>query len=88
VTSSIDSSDIRQAYAASSHHLFPIPVSQWESQGIAWPTTHGWYNLLRPENQRDELIQAGVASFVNGRWVIFPDKWQLYCASHHNPRTA
>lgn len=51
----------------------PIPVSKWESQGNVWPSQNGWYNMLRPENQREELVKAGVASFVNGRWVIFPD---------------
>ena len=64
----------------------PIPLSQWESQGNVWPTSNSWYNMLRPENLRDELIEAGVASFVNGRWVIFPDKWQHYCATNHRPR--
>jgi len=67
-------------------HQLPVPVSRWESLGYAYPTTHGWYNLLRPENQREELVDAGVASFVNGRWLIFPDKWQLYCATNHRPR--
>jgi hypothetical protein len=64
----------------------PIPLSMWESQGNVWPTVNSWYNLLRPENRREELIEAGVASFVNGRWVIFPDKWQQYCAKNHRPR--
>jgi hypothetical protein len=64
----------------------PIPLSCWESQGNVWPTVNGWYNMLRPENLRDDLINAGVASFVNGRWVIFPDKWQLYVAQNHRPR--
>ncbi len=63
-----------------------IPVSKWQELGHVWPTVNGWYNLLRPENHRDELVEAGVASFVNGRWVIFPEKWQHYCASHHRPR--
>ena len=64
----------------------PIPLSQWESQGNVWPTVHSWYNMLRPENLRNELVDAGVACFVNGRWVIFPDKWQLYVAQNHRPR--
>ena len=64
----------------------PVPLSMWESQGNVWPTVNSWYNLLRPENQREELVEAGVASFVNGRWVIFPDKWQQYCAKNHRPR--
>jgi len=64
----------------------PIPVSQWESQGNVWPTMHSWYNMLRPENLRYELVEAGVVSFVNGRWVIFPDKWQLYVAQNHRPK--
>ena len=63
----------------------PIPLSQWESQGNVWPTVNGWYNMLRPENLRYELIEAGVASCINGRWVIFPDKWQRYCADNHRP---
>ncbi len=65
----------------------PIPLSQWEAQGNVWPTVNGWYNMLRPENLRDELVSAGVVSFVNGRWVVFPDKWQQYCAKNHRPRS-
>ncbi len=64
----------------------PIPLSQWESQGNVWPTANSWYNMLRPENLRDQLVEAGVTCFVNGRWVIFPDKWQQYCAANHRPR--
>ncbi len=64
----------------------PIPLSMWESQGNVWPTKGSWYNMLRPENLRDELVDAGVTCFVNGRWVIFPDKWQLYVAHNHRPR--
>jgi len=64
----------------------PIPLSQWESQGNVWPTVYSWYNMIRPDNLRDELVEAGVVSFVNGRWIIFPDKWQLYCAENHRPR--
>ena len=56
----------------------PVPLSMWEAQGNVWPTKHAWYNMLRPENLRDELVEASVVSFVNGRWVIFPDAWQLY----------
>jgi hypothetical protein len=44
--------------------------------------------MLRPENLRDELVEFGVVSFVNGRWVIFPDKWQRYVAQNHRPRAA
>ena len=69
-------------------HQLPVPVSRWESLGYVYPTTHGWYNLLRPENLRDDLVSAGVASFVNGRWLIFPDKWQHYCAANHSPRNS
>jgi hypothetical protein len=64
----------------------PIPLSQWESQGNVWPTVNSWYNMLRPENHRNELVEAGVVSFVNGRWLVFPDKWQQYCAKNHRPR--
>jgi hypothetical protein len=67
-------------------NLIPIPVSRWESLGYVYPTTHGWYNMLRPENLRHELVDAGVVSCVNSRWLIFPDKWQLYCAANHRPR--
>ena len=63
----------------------PIPVSKWESQGNIWPTTYAWRHMLRPEVLRDELIEAGVCNKVNGRWIIFPDKWQLYCAENHRP---
>ena len=66
----------------------PIPLSQWESVGNVWPTKNGWYNMLRPENLRDELIDAGVVSFLNGRWVIFPDAWQTYAKENHRPRAA
>lgn len=68
------------------HKLSPIPVSRWESLGYIWPTQSGWYNLLRPENLRDELVSAGVVVFVNGRWLVFPDKWQQYCSKNHRPR--
>ena len=64
----------------------PVPLSRWESLGYVYPTTHGWYNLLRPENSRDELVSAGVASFVNGRWLIFPDRWCDFCSQNHRPR--
>ena len=66
----------------------PIPLSKWETQGNVWPTKNSWYHMLRPENRRDELVDAGVVSFVNGRWVIFPDKWQLYVAANHCPRVS
>ena len=66
----------------------PIPFSLWEEQGNVWPTQYGWYNMARPENQREELVEAGVIAFVNGRWLIFPDKWQMYCAENHRPRAA
>ena len=66
----------------------PIPLSMWEAQGNVWPTVNGWYHMLRPENQRDELIEAGVAGRVNGRWVIFPDAWQLYCKQTCRSRSA
>ncbi len=39
----------------------PIPLSMWESQGNVWPTKSSWYNMLRPENLRNELVDAGVA---------------------------
>ena len=61
----------------------PIPLSLWEAQGNVWPTKHAWYHMLRPEKQRDQLIEAGVASFIGGRWLIFPDKWREYCESNH-----
>ena len=64
----------------------PIPLSLWESQGNVWPTANSWYNMLRPENLRDELVDAGVARFINGRWLIFPDRWQEYCANNHRPK--
>ena len=66
----------------------PLPLSKWESSGNVWPTKHAWYNMLRPDNLRDELVDAGVVSFVNGRWVIFPDAWQTYVKENHRPRVA
>ena len=65
----------------------PVPISQWEEQGNVWPTRHSWYHMLRPENMRDELVTEGVVSCVNGRWVVFPDKWQLFVAKSHRPRS-
>ena len=64
----------------------PIPLTKWQEQGNVWPTTNSWRHMLRPENLQDELVAFGVASFVNGRWVIFPDKWQLYVAQNHRSR--
>ena len=66
----------------------PVPFSMWEHQGNVWPTKNGWHNMVRPDNLRDELVEAGVVSFVNGRWVIFPDAWQLYVKENHRPRVA
>ena len=66
----------------------PLPLSQWESAGNVWPTKNGWYNMLRPENLRDELVESGVVSFVDGRWVVFPDAWQIYVKENHRPRVA
>ena len=66
----------------------PVPLSMWEAQGNVWPTKHSWYNMLRPGNLRDELVESSVVSFVNGRWVIFPDAWQLYVKENHRPRAA
>jgi len=66
----------------------PIPLSQWEVQGNVWPTINGWYNMLRPENLRDDLLDAGVVRRVNGRWLIFPDKWQAYVAQSYRPSGA
>ena len=60
----------------------------WEDQGNVCPTRNSWYNMVRPENLRDELVDAGVVSFVAGRWVIFPDAWQLYVKENHRPRVA
>ncbi len=64
----------------------PIPLSKWESLGNVWPTYMGWHNMLRPENMRDQLVEAGVVSFVNGRWLIFPDKWQHFVSENHKPK--
>ena len=66
----------------------PIPFSMWEDQGNVWPTKNSWYNMVRPGNLRDELVDAGAVSFVAGRWVIFPDAWQLYVKENHRPRVA
>ena len=56
----------------------PIPLSQWSKSGFAYPTYHAWVRMLRPENQRQELIDAGVVRFVNNKWLIFPDRWAAY----------
>ncbi len=66
----------------------PIPFSMWEDQGNVWQNKNSWYNMVSPENLRDELVDAGVVSFVAGRWVIFPDAWQLYVKENHRPRVA
>jgi len=68
---------------ASTHPLGPIPVSQWETLGFAYPTVYAWRNMLRPENMRNQLVEAGVARRVNGRWLIFPDKWQQFVTNSH-----
>ena len=65
---------------------FPVPISSWESLGNVWPTINGWYNMLRPENLRYELVSAGVVARVNGRWIIFPDAWQEWCKNNHRFR--
>ena len=65
-----------------------IPISQWEKQGHIWPTASGWYNLLRPERKRDELIDAGVATWMHGRWVIDQHAWERYCAEQGRRRGA
>ncbi|MCH7893834.1 MAG: transposase, partial [Proteobacteria bacterium] len=36
----------------------PIPVSEWESQGNIWPTTHAWRHMLRPEVLRSDVWEA------------------------------
>ncbi len=61
----------------------PIPVAKWEEAGNVWPTKNSWHNMLRPGDTRDVLIAAGVVARVNGRWIIFPDRWRDYAASHH-----
>ena len=66
----------------------PIPLTLWEAQGNVWPTKNVWYHMLKPENQRSELIEAGVCGKVNNRWVIFPENWQRYCAKNHRPHAA
>ena len=65
-----------------------IPLSKWEDQGNVWPTQVGWYNMLRPDALRDELIESGVVTKVNGRWLIFPDEWRTFCAKNHGLRAA
>ena len=59
----------------------PIPLSQWEDQGNTYPTQNGWYNMLRPGDLRDELIDAGAVTRVNGRWLINPANWRTFCAN-------
>ena len=66
----------------------PIPLSMWESQGNVWPTVNSWYNMLRPDVLRSELVEAGVVAKVNGRWLIFPEKWRTFCAQNHGLRAA
>lgn len=66
----------------------PIPLSEWETAGNVWPTKNGWYNMLRPENLRNELLNSGAVTRVNGRWLIFPDKWQHFCAKNHRTEAA
>lgn len=65
----------------------PIPLTMWEKTNV-WPTRNVWYHMLKPEQLRDELMEAGVCNKVNGRWVIFPANWQQYCAKHHRPHAA
>ena len=64
----------------------PIPLSQWQAEGNTYPTQNGWYNMLRPGAMRDELIDAGVVTRVNGRYLIIPTNWRTYCANRmRNP---
>lgn len=64
----------------------PIPLSQWAAQGNTYPTQNGWYNMLRPGGMREELIEAGVVTRVNNRWLINPPQWRAFCASRlRNP---
>jgi len=44
--------------------------------------------MLRPDKLRNELLDAGVAKKINGRWLIFPDAWQRYMANARQPRAA
>jgi len=80
--------EYHESQVKSEFSQLPVTIPGWQSLGPDYPTAHGWYNLLRPENQRDELVSAGVASFINGRWLIFPNKWQQYCANNHRPRNS
>ncbi len=66
----------------------PIPLSQWEIQGNVWPTKSAWYHMLRPEKLRNELLDAGVAKQINGRWLIFPENWKDYMAKTRQPRAS
>ena len=66
----------------------PIPLSQWESQGNVWPTNAVWYDMLRPDKLRNELLDAGVAKKINGRWLIFPEAWQRYMANIRQPKAS
>ena len=52
----------QQSYGALQMSDNPIPISQWKEQGNTYPTDYGWYNMLRPGELRDELINAGVVT--------------------------
>ena len=66
----------------------PVPLSQWESQGNVWPTANSWYDMLRPDKLRNELLDTGVAKKINGRWLIFPDAWQRYMSNTRQPKAS
>jgi hypothetical protein len=64
-----------------------IPLSRWV-QDNSGESLNSWYYRLRPENERQQLIDAGVIAFVFGRWRIFPDKWSEFCANNHMPQVS
>ena len=59
----------------------PIPFSEWEKQGNTYPTKNVLYSWTRPGSVRDELIEAGVITKINDRWLINPSIWRSHCAN-------
>ena len=59
----------------------PVPISEWVKQGNEYPTKHVFYNWLRPGKMREELINEGVVTRVNNRWLFNPPRWRTFCAN-------
>lgn len=64
-----------------------IPLAEWP-QHHSYPTGHGWHNRLRPENERRELLEAGVVVKDGGRWLINEAAWFAYVTAKAKEQAA